>query len=169
MVDCWYALHVRSQAESLVVDKLDGAGIESFYPHILKLSRDRKRSLEVKFMAGYVFSRFSLDHAEPVTVIPQVLSILGFGDQPAAVPDSEIASVKLITRFPELAMPCPYVHTGDRVLVTSGPLRGLEGFVAYAKSVARVIVSIGMLGRSISAEVDAESLEMLEPATALAA
>lgn len=159
----WYALHVRSNFEHLVALQLAGADIESFYPHLVERSKDKKRDVDVKFMPGYVFGHFDLAAKTPVIAIPQVVSILGWGRHAAPVPDDEIAAVKRIVSFPALApMPCAYVSAGDRVRVRGGPLAGLVGYVCYAKSVARVIVSVPMLARSISAEVDADSLELLE-------
>ena len=70
------------------------------------------------------------------------VGILGFGDHAVSIPEVEIAAVKLIVSFPKLAQPCAYVATGDRVRVRSGPLRGLEGYVCYLKSITRIIVSV---------------------------
>ena len=164
----WYALHIHPQSEGMVTGKLDGAGIEAFYPRVTRKSADKRRDVELKFMPGYVFARFALADKTPVVAIPQVVGILGFGPRPVAIPDVEIEAVKLIVSFPK-PVPCAYVSAGDRVVVCRGPLRGLEGYVAYAKGVARVIVSVQMLARSISAEVDADSLELLERAVPLAA
>jgi transcription antitermination factor NusG len=160
----WYALHVHSNFEGLVAMKLDGAGIESFYPHLDTKSKDGKRDTELRFMPGYVFSRFDLEEKTPVVAISQVVSILGAGRHAIPIPDEEIAAVKLITSFPSLAQPCAYVFAGDRVRVRGGPLAGLEGYVAYSKNLVRVVVSVEMLHRSISAEVDADSLDLLERA-----
>lgn len=162
----WYALHVRSQAEQLVAEKLDGVGIEAFFPHERVKSRDKRREVIRKFMPGYVFGRFELEEKTPVVAIPQVVSILGAGRHAVAIPDGEIQAVRLIVSAPKsaAAIPCPYVAAGDRVRVRSGPLQGLEGYVAYLKNMARVIVSVQMLQRSISAEVAADSLELLERA-----
>jgi len=158
----WYALHVHSQCERIVADKLAGAGIEAFYPHLVKRSNDDKREIEHRrFMPGYVFAHFDLEHKTPVVAVAQVVSILGFGSHAVSIPPIEIEAVKLIVSFPELAMPCPFVNAGDRVRVVTGPLRGLEGYVSYSKSVTRVIVSVQMLARSIAAEVDIDSLEMM--------
>jgi transcription antitermination factor NusG len=164
-MESWYALHVHSNTESLVRDKLAICGIEGFYPHLAGKSRDGLRETELKFMPGYVFGRFAIEEKTPVVAINQVVSILGFGRHAIAIPDSEIAAVKLIVSFPSLAPePCAYVAEGDRVRVRGGPLAGLEGYVCYMKNRTRVIVSVTMLARSISAEVDAVTLEMLEPA-----
>ncbi len=161
----WYALHVRSNFEHLVALQLAGADIESFYPHLVERSKDQKRDIERKFFPGYVFGHFDLLEKTPVIAIPQVVSILGWGCHAAPIADEDIAAVKLIVSFPALApLPCAYVSAGDRVRVRRGPLAGLEGYVCYSKSIARVIVSVPMLARSISAEVDADTLELLERA-----
>lgn len=166
----WYALHVHPNSERLVAMQLLGGSIEAFYPHTVAKSKDKKRDVDVKFMPGYVFGHFDILEKTPVIAIPQVVSILGWGRHAAPVPDEEIAAVKLIVSFPALApLPCAYVSAGDRVLVRRGPLAGLEGYVMYSKSIARVIVSVAMLARSISAEVDADSLELLERALPIAA
>jgi transcriptional antiterminator NusG len=163
----WYALYCRSSADRIVVDKLTAAGIEAFHPHAVERSRDGKREVERKFMPGYVFANFDLlTGTRAVIEIPQVVSILGWGRRPMPIPDFEIAAVRQIVQTPnvEVASDCPYVAAGDRVRVQRGPLRGLEGFVVFTKSGARVIVSVSMLARSISAEVDESALELIAPA-----
>lgn len=161
----WYALHVHSNTESLVRDKLAICDIEGFYPHLAHKSKDSRRGTETKFMPGYVFGHFDMAETTEVLAIPQIARILGFGRHAVPIPDVEIAAVKLIVSFPALAPePCAYVAEGDRVRVRGGPLAGLEGYVCYMRNRTRVIVSVTMLARSISAEVDATSLEMLEPA-----
>jgi transcription antitermination factor NusG len=166
----WYALHVRSNHEHLVTEQLMGCDIDGFYPHVVQKSADGKRDIERKFMPGYVFGHFDILMKTPVVAIPQVVSILGWGRHAVPIPDGEIEAVRRIVSFPEVApAPCPYVEAGDRVRVRRGPLAGLEGYVAYSKNATRVIVSVAMLQRSISAEVDADWLELLERAELLKA
>ena len=161
----WYALHCKPNSERIVAEKLGHERIEAFYPHSVQKSRDGYRSIELKFFPGYAFARFDLLHSRPAVVeIPQVVSILGWGRHPVAIPDFEVDAVRLIVNTPQVkaAADCPFVTAGDRVRVTRGPLRDLEGFVVYTKGGARVIVSISMLARSISAEVDGDALELLD-------
>jgi transcriptional antiterminator NusG len=168
----WYALHVRSQTESLVADKLDRIGLEGYYPHLLQKSKDGKRSIEKKFFPGYVFGRFAFDDRGHVIEIPQVASILGIGSHALAIPDAEVEAVRQMVSAPAAittVTECVYVGAGDRVRVLRGPLRGLEGYVAYARNTARVIVSVTMLQRSISAEVDTDWLAVIERALPIAA
>jgi transcription antitermination factor NusG len=59
------------------------------------------------------------------------------------------------------ADPWPYMKEGARVRVTAGPLIGMEGFVVERKNECRLVVSVDLLGRSVSTEIDAASLEPL--------
>jgi transcription antitermination factor NusG len=89
-----------------------------------------------------------------------------------AIPEVEIAAVRLMVSAPAVqsVAAAPYVATGDRVIVRRGPLAGLEGFVVYVpKGKPRVVVSVTMLGRSVSAEVDEDMIELLESALPVAA
>jgi transcription antitermination factor NusG len=156
----WYALHVRSNFEHLVADKLQYAGIETFYPFQLEMSRDKRREIEKKFMPGYVFAHFDLEDKTPVVAIPQVVSILGWGRHAVAIPDLEIEAVRKIVSLPVDVKPCAYLAEGARVRVKWGPLAGLEGYVIRRKKTL-VVVSVTMLARSISAQVDPDSLEMI--------
>jgi transcription antitermination factor NusG len=154
----WYALHVRSNNEHQVAEKLEYAGIEAFYPFKLEMSRDKRREIEKKFMPGYVFGRFSLQDKTPVVAIPQVVSILGWGRHAVAIPDFEIEAVRKIVSFPSDVKACEYLAEGALVRVKWGALAGLEGYVIRAKK-NQIVVSVTMLGRSISARVDPDSLE----------
>jgi transcriptional antiterminator NusG len=169
----WYALHCLSNTERRVTDKLAGAGIESFYPYVDAKSADKRRIVERKFFPGYAFAHFDLVDRGLLLLIPQIVAILGFGAHVQSVPDAEIEAVRQLVNSPhalESVQPCPYVAAGDRVRVERGPLQGLEGFVVYEKaSTARVVVSVSMLHRSVSAEVDRDSLSRVQSAPRMAA
>jgi transcription antitermination factor NusG len=164
----WYALHVRSSQEHLVALKLERAGIESFYPHTVSKSKDTLRTIETRYMPGYVFASFDLEKKTPVVAISQVVSILGWGRHAVPVPLSEIEAVRTVCAFPTIVMPWEFITAGQKVRVRYGPLQGLEGILVSHKNATRVVVSVTMLGRSIAAQVDAEAIEAIEPA-ALAA
>lgn len=165
----WYCLHVASNTERLVRDRLaETAGIEAFYPFVPVTSKDGRRITEKKFFPGYVFARFELAERTPVIQLPQVIQILGMGGHRAAsIPNHEIEAVRQMVQSASASVtPCPYVASGTAVTVTAGPLRGLEGFVVYAaEGHSRVVVSVQMLQRSISAEVDSADIEVLKPLT----
>jgi transcription antitermination factor NusG len=156
----WYALHVRSCQEHAVAQKLANAGIEAFYPFRRVKSADKRRSVEQRFMPGYVFARFDLENDTPVVAIHQVVGIVGAGRHAIAIPDFEIEQVKRIVSLPE-ATACEHFIAGDRVRVRYGLLVGLEGYVLRWKKKAWVVVTLAGIERSIRAEVDPLSLESI--------
>lgn len=158
----WYALHVRSNTERQVVDKLHAGDVGAFYAHVQRRSLDGRRTIEEKFFPGYVFVHFDLKDRLKALSIPQVVAILGAGPGMEAIPDEEIFAVQQLVTAPRTnPRSHAYVATGDRVLVEAGPLRGLEGYVLYEHGATRVVVSVTMLHRSISAEVDREALRVV--------
>jgi transcription antitermination factor NusG len=77
-------------------------------------------------------------------------------DQLSTVPESEIEAIQRVLRadFPVIAY--PYLHTGQRVRITEGPLTGVEGILVQSKpSKGLLVLSIDLLRRSIAVEVDA--------------
>ena len=70
------------------------------------------------------------------------------------VPEDEIAAVQRIVTSGMTYGPWPTIAAGQPVVVRYGPLRGLEGFVVEVKKNYHLIVSVNMLQRSVSVEID---------------
>jgi transcription antitermination factor NusG len=54
--------------------------------------------------------------------------------------------------------PWPFLKLGQKVLVSSGPLRGVEGILVEFRKTWQVIVGIELLQRSVAAEIDRDSV-----------
>ena len=52
------------------------------------------------------------------------------------------------------AEPHPFLTVGRRVRITGGPFAGLEGVLRRKKGGTRVIVSLGLIQRSLAVDVD---------------
>ena len=163
----WYALHCRANSEKTVSLRLADSSIESYYPHLVIPAKHAHRETEKKFFPGYLFAKFDLEHRAPISRLTQVVGILGWRNDPVAIPEDEIAAVRqMVTHSVKVPTICPYVAEGDKVTVQRGPLQGLTGYVVYSKNAARVVVSVQMLARSICAEVDIDTLSLVEKAKA---
>ena len=66
------------------------------------------------------------------------------------------------------AQPHRFLTVGRRVRITGGPFAGLEGVLTRVKSNLRVVLSVELIQRSTSVEVDADYLECL-PSRGMAA
>ena len=85
--------------------------------------------------------------------------LVSFNGTPAALPDGEIETLKAGLQRGVQAVPHPYLKVGRRVRVTAGPLEGLEGIVIRKKNRLRFILSLDLIGRSTSLDVEAAALE----------
>jgi transcription antitermination factor NusG len=93
-----------------------------------------------------------------VLSVPGVLSFVGSRREAWPLSDFEIE--KLRTGLGGVnAEPHPYLATGDRARIRSGPLSGLEGVLVQKKNGLRVVLTIEAIMRSISLEVELNNLE----------
>jgi len=156
MNDSWYALHVRPRFESLVELQLEGKGYEVFLPTYESKRRwsDRVKTVVQPLFPGYVFCQFNIEARLPILVTPGVNSIIGVGKTPVPVDKDEILAIRSVINSGIATCPCDYIQDGESVRVESGPLEGLVGIVQRSKSSDRLIVSLTLLMRSVSVEID---------------
>ena len=155
MNDSWYALHVKSRFEKSVERHLQEKGYEVFLPSYVSTRRwsDRVKSLSLPLFPSYLFCRFDINSRLPILVTPGVNSIVGSGKTPVAVDETEITAVRHILDSGIPTQPWPYLRAGQEVRVEEGPLAGLTGIVIRDKGADRLIVSVTLLMRSVSAEI----------------
>ena len=153
----WFALAVVPRKEKASAQALRAKGYEDFLPMYTVRRRwsDRIKSVEMPLFPGYVFSRFDSKVRLPILKMPSVISILGLGKQPEPIPDEEIDALQKVCKSGAEAIPCPYLTAGAKVRIQEGPLTGVEGILVEAKQ-SRLILSITLLQRSVSVEVDTE-------------
>ena len=57
--------------------------------------------------------------------------------------------------------PHPFITKGDRVRVVTGPLAGVMGVVQKKGNGLRFIVTLDMIGKSVSLHIDGSALELI--------
>jgi len=152
----WFAVRVRSNHEKVASLHLRQRGYEEFSPTYKAESRwsDRKKTVERSLFPGYVFSRLNPLDRLPVLTAPGVFGLVGFGKEPCPITEQEIENIRRMVQSGLLVTPCPFLQQGQLVLLEQGPLAGLEGIVQEIKGKLRVVVSVELLQRSVSAEID---------------
>jgi transcription antitermination factor NusG len=159
----WFAVKTKSRHESLAARSLASRGVEPFLP-VYRSRRqwsDRVKVVELPLFGGYFFARLDPDALLPVLQTPGVSYVVGFGGKPAPIPAHEIEAIRRLAASDLPANPHPYLHSGDRVRVKSGPLAGLEGTLVRVRNEWRFVLRVHMLQRAVSVEVDSELVEPL--------
>lgn len=161
----WFAVRVRSHHERVAAAHLRQRGFEEFLPSYKTQRRwsDRKKEIDQFLFPGYVFCRLNPADRLPVLTAPGVVDLVGFGGIPSPVPDHEIETIQRMVQSGLLVMPWPFLELGNRVLIERGPLAGVEGILDEVKGRCRLVVSVNLLQRSVSAEVDRNSVRPLPP------
>ena len=152
----WLAVRVRSNRERIVAVHLRDRGYEEFSPTYLAARQwsDRKKTIDRFLFPWYVFCRLNPQDRLPVLTVPGVVGLVGFGKVPTPIPDDEIERVRRMVDSGLLVTPWPFLEVGSTVLIERGPLAGLEGILQEVKGKFRIVVSIRLLQRSVSAEID---------------
>lgn len=161
----WYALFTRYQHEKSVAFALSNKGYEVFLPLYSSLRRwqDRDKELWLPLFPSYVFIQGGLERQLQILTTPGVIHIVGCAGRPAVVPRHQLNAVRQMVESHVRVESHPYLQCGDRVRVKSGPLMGLEGILARKKGIARLVVSMEMLGRAAAVEVDVSKVERIGP------
>jgi len=161
----WYAIRVRSNFEQTTAFHLRDRGFEEFCPSYQSERQwsDRKKIIEKSLFPGYVFCRLDPQQRLHVITTPGVVNLVGFGKEPCPIPDQEIERVRTMIQSGSLVMPWPSLAEGQTVLIERGPLAGLEGHLQVLKGKSRILVSVTLLQRSVSAEIDRSWVTPVNP------
>ena len=160
----WYCIHTRSRHEDAVYHRLSDKKFHVFLPKLEVWSKrkDRRKKIQKALFPGYLFVYENLHPRLGLEILktPGVVRFLGNESGPLPVPESQIESVKKILNGKAAVSPFPYLKEGQRVRVVDGPLRGCEGFLIKIKEEKeKLVISIDLLQRSVSVEVDSSSIE----------
>jgi transcription antitermination factor NusG len=159
----WYAVCTRHQHEKSAARILEYKEFEVFLPLYKARHRwkDRIKEVSVPLFPGYLFVREGFKRWLAILTTPGVSSIVSSGGQPAAIPFSEIEGVKRVVESTLRVEPHPFLKSGDWVKVKYGPIAGVEGILIRHKNVARLVLSVELLGKSAAVEVDATDVERI--------
>jgi transcription antitermination factor NusG len=164
----WYALQIQSRLGRMASTALRTKGYDEFLP-VYRTHRKclhHVKDIEVPLFPGYLFCRLDPSgRILPVLTTPGVIRIVSFGRVPIAMSEQEIEAVRKVILSGLTAEPCAFAEAGCRVVLERGPLAGLEGLVISVAGSQRLVVSITLLQRSVSVEIDRGWVRALSPAT----
>ena len=156
---------MKSRCEFRAYEDLSQRGFEAFLPSYSVTRRwsDRTKSLRVPMFQGYLFCRFALMERMRVLNAAGVAQIVGFGNTPVPINDSEVRSVQALVSAAVPCVPWPYLEAGKRVFIDRGPLAGVDGVILRAESgKARVVVSVSGLFRGVAAEIERDWISRVQ-------
>ncbi len=161
----WFVVYVMTRHEKRIADHFRLRQIEHFLPLYSTLRRwqdGTKVNLQLPLFPSYVFVRIAHNTRVRVLEVPGVLSLVGCGRHASPVPDLYIESLREGLRLHRIE-PHPYLVIGARVRIKRGAMAGIEGVLLQKKSGFRVVLTLDLIMKSVSVEVDLDDVEPTAP------
>jgi transcription antitermination factor NusG len=157
----WYVTCTSPRHEKCVAHQLEERGISSFLPLYSSVRRwkDRRKILELPLFPGYVFVRMNPENRISILRLPGVLGLITFQGKPAQVATDELENLRHGITDGARVRPHPYLKAGRQVRIRTGPMAGLEGIFVRRRDRTRIVLTISLIQRSVSIEVDEADAE----------
>jgi transcriptional antiterminator RfaH len=160
----WYAIYTRPRWEKKVAARLTEKSIENYLPLIktLKTWSDRKKWVQEPLFKSYIFVHVDKRDYIPALQTPGAIKYVSFENKPVSIPPIQIEAVRtFIESGEDLLSDIPDLKTGDRVYVTRGSLKGLEGTLIEFHQKHRVRVVIDGIQQSLHLNLPLSHLQLL--------
>jgi transcription antitermination factor NusG len=160
----WNALYVASRQEKVIFEKLQKKNIIAYLPIIktMKQWSDRKKIVELPLFNGYVFVYIDSTENEKVLQTKGVVNFVRSEGKIAIVREEEIARLKQLIELGyhlEANSVKRNYKEGDKIRITSGPLKNIEGFVLENKEGRFIELLLESIGQSIRVKLPQEILK----------
>lgn len=164
MVDRWYLLCTKTNAEDLAQEQLERQGYESYFPRFIRRVRrfGRYQTTVGPLFPRYIFLRLLLgvQSIAPVKSTKGIVGIVRFGEDYATVPRQIITQLKARANESGLHEIDDSLKPRDRVRVKEGPFEGLDAVFVRRCGEDRVLVLMNILGHDRSLQLPEYSIEL---------
>jgi transcriptional antiterminator RfaH len=164
MAQRWYLVYCKPRQEVTARRNLERQSYTTYLP-LMRQSRrrsGRKVSVVTAMFPRYLFIRLSeeTDNWGPIRSTLGVVSVVRFGQMPAAVPDELI---ELLGKREDAdgiqLLPAEQYRVGEKIRITEGGFAGYEGIFLARSGRDRVTVLLQVLGRATRASVELGAIE----------
>ncbi len=150
----WYAVYTRSRGEKKAQQSLQEKGIECYLPLKRELRQwsDRKKWVEMPYIASYLFVKVSPKEYNEVLNEPMISRYVYFNGKAAVIPEWQIELMKrAIASEIEVEFSLHHYQKGDKIRIDSAPLKGVEGEVLGTPNTKKkqLLVRIGDMGMNL--------------------
>jgi transcription termination/antitermination protein NusG len=166
----WYALYVQVNHEKEVVKRLEQKEVCCFLPLMESWSKrlDRRKKVHLPLFPGYVFVNVHLDSYVNLNIVKTAgaLNLLRNSEGPLSIPSYQVENLQTIINSTQPLKIHTYLKEGEWIRVVRGPLAGCIGILNRLDlKRGRLVVSVDIIKKSVSVELDVEDVEQTLPAT----
>ena len=161
--ESWFAVYTKARHEKKTDRALAEKDVVTFLPlrEVMSQWKDRKKKVLLPLFPGYLF--VNIDPSDRYTVLNTngVVRILGNNGVPVPVSPEEIEATKRLIETGIKYEPFPYSIVGREVELIRGPLEGVMGRILRTKGAYSLILSVHLIRRSVSVEVELNDVDFI--------
>ncbi len=158
----WYAAYTKSRTEKKVLARLTENGFEAYLPIRRKRHQwsDRLKWVEEPLIKSYIFIHVNERDYYNAINTPGLVCYVTFEGKAAPIPDRQIDILKiLLHEGAEMEVINERFAAGQKIIVISGTLVGMQGEMVEYRGKKKVLVRLGSTGTNILVSV---SLDLIE-------
>ena len=157
----WWIAHTKSRREKTLANFLSSKNIGYYLPLIKKrqTSNKRERYSFMPLFSGYMFFKGSKEERYEAFTSNQIARIIEVKDQDVLL--NELARTQKALSAGGPVYPYDFLAKGQKVRVSFGPMKGIEGIITEKKGQYRLILNVATISQSFAIDVEADMVETI--------
>jgi transcriptional antiterminator RfaH len=156
----WFVAHTRPRCEKKLAEYCRREGFAATLPCYRSVRKYRGKVVvfQKPLFPGYIFLQLHPQERAKVYASDYVANLLNVVDQELFARQLGDILAALETNL-EVRL-APQIKAGARVVIKSGPLRGMEGWVQQRTGSVQVLLRLDFIGQAAAVKVEATDLEL---------
>ena len=153
-VNSWAVIHTHARCEKVLAEFLKSRGVIYFLP-LLKKRRQYGRHIresQIPMFSGYLFYDYDGITRREILKTNKVAQIIEPVDKGQLKRELENIDRAILSN--SVLQLSDFNAPGIRVMVTGGPLAGIEGEFVKRKNKTKLVIKIHILGQAIETDID---------------
>lgn len=157
----WWVCHAKPRCEKKFAALLTAERMAHYLPLVTRVRRygNRERTSTLPLFPGYVFARVPEERKARIYQQDLLVRTLPTGDEALFL--RQLTDVQSIVNSGFETTLQPLYKKGAPVLVTAGPLRGLEGVIDNPDNPSGIIVEVDVLQQGLHVAIPMSDLKLL--------
>ncbi len=155
----WFVAHTKPRREKKLVEHCRRHEIVATLPCYSSAHKYRGKTVvfQKPLFPGYVFLQLEPAQASAVRQNDHVANLLDVFDQETF--QRQLQDILLALDAKVGVRLAPAIGAGMRVLIKTGPLQGIEGWVEERYGMSTVLLRLDFINQAAAVKIDADSLE----------
>jgi transcriptional antiterminator RfaH len=157
--ESWFVCHTRSRCEKKFAGLMESESFEYYLPLLESIRKygGRTRTFTKPLFPGYVFAKVPWDKKPRLYQQELLARVISVPDEALFL--RQLEAVRTLMQSGSAVAVLPLLAKGRKVRITTGPLRGVDGYIHDTDSAKGIVVAIDVLQKGILIRVSPDHCE----------